>query len=53
MSECEAKPSLGKLVSDPHGNWEEEGEDYFDVDLDNIPDSSQEAAVELLNGDQG
>ena len=51
MSEHEAKPSLGKLVSDPHGNWEEEGEDYFDVNLDNIPDSSQEAAAWTLNED--
>ena len=39
-------------MSDPYGNWEEEGEDFVDVDLDNIPDSSQDVAVELLAGDQ-
>ena len=54
MSDYEGNLSLGELVvSDPCGNWEEEGEDNFDVDLDNIPDSSQEVAVELLAGDQG
>ena len=48
MSDYEVNASLNDLVlSDPYGNWEEEGEN-LDVDLDNIPECSQEFAVGTL-----
>ena len=52
MSHRNSKLSFGELASDPRGNWEEDGELNFDVNLSNIPDSSQEAAAETLNEDQ-
>ena len=49
MSDYDSKQSFGQLVSDPHGNWKDDGELNFDINLDNIPDSSQEDAAGTLN----
>ena len=38
MSDYEVNASLNDLaLSDPHGDWEEEGENDLDIDLDDIP----------------
>ena len=40
-------------MSDPCGNWEEDVDLEFDIDLHDMPDSSQEASIATLHEDQG
>jgi len=49
MSDLGVSAAFRDLGADPYGGWEEEPNMDYEIDLDNILSSSQEAAMEILH----
>ena len=49
MSDLGISAAFRDLGADPYGGWEEEPNMDYEIDLDNILSSSQEAAMEILH----
>ena len=49
MSDYGASAVFEEVGSDPYGNWEEDAGFDFELNLNNVPSSSQEFANDILN----
>ena len=52
MSDSNASAAFNTLNSDPHGEWEEDPDFDSCIDLENMPECSQDLARELLHQDE-